>query len=225
MYDMYQKKIKIGNITTSEVEIRDLVKAWLAISIAFGVLIANSFFSTRFYYAFIISSLSVGVGFIAHELSHKFIAQRYGCFAEFRAFNFYLILAIAMSFLGFIVVAPGAVMISGPIGRRRNGKISAGGAAASIIIALIFFLMLFLQVWGIPQSLNIIHQARLDIMALPLNYAIPAVGFFVNILIAAFNLLPFGIFDGRKIFNWNRIVYISMFVIAYSMLVISFLRI
>ena len=221
----YPKQIRIGSFSTSENELKDLLKAWLAISAAFGILIANSFFSMEFYYALIISSLSVGLGFLAHELSHKVIAQRYGHFAEFRAFNSMLLLAIIMSFLGFIIIAPGAVMISGPVGRRRNGKISAGGPAASIVIAIIFFLLLFLQVRDIPQLLSIVHKAQANIMALPLNYSIPAVGFFINAMIAAFNLLPFGIFDGRKIFEWNRIVYIVMCVIAFSLAVVSFIRV
>ena len=76
-------EIKIGSIATSRVEIRDLVKAWVALSAAFAILLGGSVFSATFIIFFMISGLTVGVGFIFHELAHKIVAQKYGCFAEF----------------------------------------------------------------------------------------------------------------------------------------------
>ncbi|MDP6648058.1 MAG: hypothetical protein QGH34_01545, partial [Candidatus Woesearchaeota archaeon] len=81
----YQKQIRIGSISTSEKEIKDILKAWIVISAAFAILLSDSIFSSDFYAKFIISSLTVGIGFLLHELGHKFVAQRYGCFAEFRS--------------------------------------------------------------------------------------------------------------------------------------------
>ena len=132
-----QKEIKLGNITTSETEIIDLLKAWIIISIAFAVVLRYSF-SYSFYSIFIISSLTVGTGFLLHELGHKITAQRYGCFAEFRSFDNMLIMALVMSFFGFVFAAPGAVMISGRINSRKNGIISAAGPLVNIGLALIF---------------------------------------------------------------------------------------
>jgi len=98
MYHFEQsKQIKIGKIVTSEVEIKDLIKAWVAISIAFAIVMRS--LNLNFYSSFVIASLTVGVGFLLHELGHKFVAQRYGCIAEFRSFDQFLILAIIMSFL------------------------------------------------------------------------------------------------------------------------------
>ena len=137
-------KYKInGFLSTSNREIKDISKAWFAISIAFGILLSGaSIFSVKFYSSFIIASLSVGIGFIFHEMGHKLMAQRYGCFAEFRAFNTMLLLAVVMAFLGFVIAAPGAVMIAGPVGKRRNGKISAVGPAMNMAIALMFLTIL-----------------------------------------------------------------------------------
>src|SRR3989339_681370 len=118
-------QIRIGGISTSEFELRDILKAWVAVSIAFGIILSNSV--ADFYAKFIIASLTVGIGFLFHELGHKFLAQRYGCFAEFRSFDTMLILAIAMSFFGVVFAAPGAVFISGHVNARKNGRISAAG--------------------------------------------------------------------------------------------------
>lgn len=190
-----QKQIKIGNIPTSEIEIRDILKSWIAISIAFGILMGRML-DISLYYSFIISALTVGVGFIFHELAHKLVAQRYGCFAEFRASNFMLLFAIFLAlFFGFVFAAPGAVMISGPVGKRRNGMISIAGPTTNIILALLFFLLLNLTTFTPLRIIGVI-------------------GFYVNSLIAMFNLLPFGNFDGKKVLNWNKSVFFLTFAIS-----------
>ena len=128
-----KKQIKIGGISTSEIELKDILKAWIAVSIAFAIALSKSVFSSELYAKFILASLTVGIGFLLHELGHKVVAQRYGCFAEFRSFDNMLLLAIAMSFFGFIFAAPGAVMISGRVDKRKNGKISAAGPIINLI--------------------------------------------------------------------------------------------
>lgn len=185
----------------SKEELKDLTKAWLIISVAFAIVISNSFLSLRFFFSFILSGLTVGIGFIAHELAHKFVAQHYGCFAEFRAFNTMLMLALIMSFLGFVFAAPGAVIISGPIGRRRNGKISAAGPIANLILAGLFFILTYFSK-GIIKLIS--------------NY-----GFMINAWLALFNLIPIGNFDGKKVLDWNRNIYILLFGIAFLLMIIN----
>ena len=185
---MYKaKQIKLGSISTSETELKDLIKAWLAISLAFGILLFSSY-KASLYSAVIISSLTVGVGFLFHELGHKIVAQKYGCFAEFRSFDQMLVLAVIMSFFGFVFAAPGAVMISGPVGRRRNGKISVAGPAVNLILALLFLAISFFYPNGIFRVISYY-------------------GFMINTWLALFNMIPFGNFDGKKILVWNKLVY------------------
>ncbi len=184
-------EIMLGNISTSRTELVDLIKAWLAISTAFAILLGGSIFSFGFINLFMIASLSVGLGFIAHEMAHKIVAQKYGCFAEFRSWDKMLILAVVMAFFGFIIVAPGAVMISGPVGRRRNGKISAAGAIANLCIAVLF---LALALTGVTGTL----------------YLIAKFGFAINTVLALFNMIPVWMFDGKKVLKWNKVVYFSM---------------
>ena len=190
---MYHKQIKIGNIATSEREIKDLLKAWVAISIAFAIVIIGGLrFSLDFFAIFIISGLTVGVGFLVHELAHKVTAQKYGCFAEFRSFDQMLFLAVLMSFFGFVFAAPGAVMISGPVGVRRNGKISAAGPLANLVLAFIF-------------------------LSIMINFGVNTLskyGFLINTWLALFNMIPLGNFDGKKILVWNKKVYGIMIAIA-----------
>lgn len=191
-----RKPVYIGKIHTSETEIRDLIKAWIAISIAFAIVMKGSL-NLSFYNVFIVSAITVGTGFLLHELGHKFVAQRYGCFAEFRSFDQMLVLAVLMSFFGFVFAAPGAVMIQGPVGRGRNGKISAAGPLVNLALALLFFASLFLGPSGILK-------------------AIALYGFVINSWLALFNMIPIGNFDGVKILAWNKAVYGTM--VAVSLL-------
>ncbi len=181
------KQIYVGKINTSEREIRDLIKAWIAISIAFAM-VMRGFANLGFFQAFIVAAVAVGAGFLLHELGHKLVAQRYGCFAEFRSFDQMLILAILMSFFGFVFAAPGAVMISGPVGKRRNGIISAAGPIVNIILAFSFLLLFYMSLGGFLSIITFY-------------------GFFINSWLALFNMLPFWNFDGKKVLSWNKKVY------------------
>ncbi len=200
--DFYQKQIRFGRITFSQVELKDLLLAWLAISFAFANLLAASF--RQIFIAFIISSLTVGIGFIFHELGHKILAQRYGAWAEFRAWKQMLLLAVVFSFFGFVFAAPGAVMIHGRmIGRRRNGKISAAGPSMNFIMALAFLPLMYLFASG---TLSMIGRY----------------GFQINTWLGLFNLIPFAVFDGRKIFEWSKPVYVVLASIGISLLFLGY---
>ena len=64
---------------------------------------------------------AVLTGFLLHEIAHKWMAQQYGCWAEYRGNKNGLYFALAMSaFLGVLLAAPGAVMVSGRITDRQN---------------------------------------------------------------------------------------------------------
>ena len=193
------KQIYIGKINTSETEIKDLIKAWIAISIAFAIIMKSSL-DLSFYQVFIVAAITVGTGFLLHELGHKIIAQKYGCFAEFRSFDQMLILALIMSyFMGIVFAAPGAVMISGPVGIRRNGKISAAGPSVNLVLALMFLLILMMPLTGMLKVISFY-------------------GFSINSWLALFNLMPLGNFDGAKVLRWNKTVYGIMVAVALGFL-------
>ncbi|MBI2659164.1 metalloprotease [Candidatus Woesearchaeota archaeon] len=199
---MPPNQLKIGNISTSEAEIKDIIKAWAAISIAFAIVLSKPVFSPDFYGKFVIASLTVGIGFLFHEMGHKIVAQRYGCFAEFRSFDNMLILAVAMSFFGFIFAAPGAVMIKGRISKTRSGRISAAGPVVNIALSMLFLALVFIQ---LPNSLK------------PLAYY----GFLINSWLALFNMIPFWLFDGYKILKWSKTAYGSIAAVALALMLLQ----
>jgi len=167
-------------------EIKELFKAWLALSVAFAIASRNgSFFSPRLLAS---SALTVGVGFLIHEMGHKFVAQRFGYPAEFRSFDLMLVVAVLMSFTRFIFALPGAVFVGGLPSFEENGRISAAGPAASLLLASVFLALA--GVFGRTTFGDLLSD-----------------GFRINSWWALFNLLPLGNLDGRKILVWNKIVY------------------
>ena len=81
---------------------------------------------------------AVGPAFILHEIGHKIVAKKYGCWAEFRADPKGLRFGIMLSFfLGFLFMAPGAVMVSGLLKRRYNGYIAVAGPLTNLSLFII----------------------------------------------------------------------------------------
>jgi Zn-dependent protease len=150
--------------------------------------LAEGVLGVSLFRSFILAALTVGTGFLLHELGHKIVAQRYGCFAEFRADNFMLFLAVLTSFLGIVFAAPGAVMIAGHISKERNGKISIAGPLVNIVLALIFLSLSFFIIEGFLGELFMF-------------------GFMVNSWLALFNMIPLWVLDGKKVLDWNKGVY------------------
>ena len=172
----------------SSVEKRDIIKAWVIISLAFGILISNSLFSYKVLIKnFLISFFTVGVGFLLHELAHKFLAQKYNCFAEFRADNKMLLISLVSAFFGFLFAAPGGVVINGDVNNEKLAKIASVGPLMNIVIAIIF-----LTITGLSN--NFIKS-------------IAEYGFTINSWLALFNLIPIFPFDGGKIIKGSKKLY------------------
>ena len=208
-YSFISKKGRF-QLHTSSKEIKDLLIAWFFISVAFAIARTTGtdtgFPSISFLIMIAISAVTVGLGFFFHEMAHKVVAQRYNCWAEFRADLYMLVLAVLMSFFGFIFAAPGAVMIYGHINEKQNGKISMAGPLVNIIFALLFLPFLFM---------NFINAVVQEIISS---------GFLLNAWLGLFNMIPLGNFDGIKIFRWNKIVYFSMVAVSVFLVFIFFIR-
>ena len=186
-------------------EWRDLGIAWFAITLAFTVVFLRDEISIAgFLLVFAVSSVTVGVGFILHELAHKFTAIRYGYWAEFQRDNLMLLVAVAMAALaGVVFAAPGATVIYGSnLSRELNGRISASGPATNLILSIPFVILALLG----GSLLSIIG----------------VMGWKVNAMLASFNMLPVGPLDGKKILAWSPEVFFLLIGVAFALLYLSF---
>jgi len=139
--------------------------------------------------------------FACHEVAHKYVGMRYGYWSEYRMFPQGLLLALLLSFTGFLFAAPGAVVIFGSPPREENGKISAAGPATNIVISAVCA----------PLS-PVIGGMAGEIVG-----GIAA----INAFLAFFNLIPFGPLDGRKILAWNTGVWAMMLVVSIALIMFS----
>ena len=181
----------------------------LTLAFAFTIT-GNSFISgfqriANFPSGIILSFFSIVTAFIFHELAHKFMAQKFGLWAEYRMFPQGLLFALLLSvFVGFVFAAPGAVMFRGDTREFETGKIAASGPLANIIIA-VFALIIYVFVLSETAFGQFFGFLCL-----------------INSVLATFNLLPFGPLDGVKIVRWNSTVWSILFIIA-AVIMIAFI--
>jgi Zn-dependent protease len=195
----------------------DLFIAWIAISLAFAIIFLRGIGRADPVIALIflgISLFTVGIGFILHEMAHKFTAIKYGFWAEFRKDNIMLVVAVALAALvGVVFAAPGATIIydinGRGISREQNGKISVAGPIVNLLLCIPFAALLIYGGGGISVTANIITT-------------IGMIGLQVNAMIAAFNMLPVSVLDGRKVLAWNKAVFVVMILAAFGALLLSF---
>jgi len=151
---------------------------------------------------------AVITGFLLHELAHKWMAEQYGCWAEYRGNKNGLYFALAMSaLLGWLLAAPGAVMVSGRVTDRQNGIIAAVGPITNIVIALVF-LPVFILTNSMDGQITILNELARFIVI-------------INLILAGFNMIPFQPLDGSKVIVWNKGAYFGIILAIISIFYLS----
>ncbi len=180
----------------SRQELQDLLIAWLALGLAFAFFFEHVtpmnfgefLLSAAFVEAMVLSLLTVGVGFLLHELAHKVVAVHFGQYARFQADYKMLAFAIVGGLAGFVFAAPGAVFHRGRLTDRQHGLIALAGPVTNIGLAVLFVPVIFVA---------------------PL---LGSRGVTINLFLAAFNMLPIGALDGATVKGWSMAVYVAVFV-------------
>ena len=155
--------------------------------------------------------ITLGSGFVLHELAHKYYAIKFGARAQFKAWPLGLALALALAIVPQIFhwqpiffIAPGAVYIYAMrgISRRENGIISLAGPAMNWVLGLIF-----LAVASLAPGNGIIG-------------AVAMLGFRINFSLALFNLIPVFPLDGSKVLAWDWKIWLGSAIFTLACLVV-----
>lgn len=185
-------------------EIRDILVSATALAFVFSYSGISRF--SEALSGFPMALLAVSLGFVLHELAHRYVARKYECRAEYKMWMQGLLLTLAIALVSsgnFVFAALGAVMIyprvdlwgnAMEISRKRLGLIAVSGPLTNIILSGAFF-------------------------AAGLFFASPVFMFAVriNIWLALFNLVPFPPLDGSKVFAWDKRVWALAFFAVLGM--------
>jgi Zn-dependent protease len=194
-------------------ELRDLVISAVLLAVAFGIALSGGFSPSLpdrsdLLKAILMALVGVSLGFVLHEMGHRFLARRFGCHAEYVMWPAGLIIALVGSLIGIVFAAPGAVVIYpqrdalGEIAltKERLGLISIAGPVMNISLALVFL---------------VLYLAK--------PYLLFSLGAQVNSWLAVFNLIPLGPFDGAKILEWNKAAWGLVLVIGIGLFIFQML--
>ena len=204
---------KPGHFST--IEVRHLLISIIVLTVAFSFALTGNTFM-----GFVVNGLRLEVlplglmmsflgiisGFFVHELSHKWVAQRYGLWSEFRMYPKGLALALLMGLtVPLVFAAPGAVMFMGEARVFEQGHTATAGPLANILLAALclpLYLFVFFEDPFLSQLVGFIC--------------------FINAVLGFFNLLPFSSFDGKTIIQWNPTVWTGLFISAIVLAVLIF---
>ena len=181
-------------LTFSETEKKEIKESVIILTAAFAMALTGGLravmndVQTFLLYEIPFSFAAVMTGFLLHEIAHKWMAVQYGCWAEYRGNRSGLFFAVLMSTMGFLLAAPGAVMIMGRINKRQHGHIAAVGPLTNIILAMLAMPIYAMEVGGGELSL-LGSLARFLII--------------INLILAGFNMIPVSPLDGSKVLAWS----------------------
>jgi Zn-dependent protease len=189
-----------GSVYFSPKELKHLTVAILLV-IGVGFSIGYYYFAVLGWFWLSFFAVILTASFLVHEIAHKVAAQKQGLWAEFRL----VLLGVILTFISvlplfFKIISPGAVIISGSAQKDTIGKISIIGPMTNIILSAVLLSIAF------------------ALMQFSLVFRFSA---YLNAIIALFNLIPIGILDGYKIFNWNKMFWALAFAASAVLLIIT----
>ncbi len=190
----------------SMIETRDLAISALLVS-GVGLSLLGSSLLSRPPSLVLILVLAFTASFLVHEMAHKITAQRFGLWAEFRLTLWgALITLISIISPLFKIISPGAVMIAGAADKDTIGKTAVSGPFTNLVICVGSLALTFI----IPED--------------NLFFVVVVFAAAFNAFIAALNLIPFGMFDGWKVFRWSKLVWALAFIssVAITVEILSF---
>jgi len=173
-------------------------------------------------WGFAIAAILVGTAFLPHELGHKFVAIRKGQFARYILWVRGLLFTLLTLIIGIGMIVPGFVAIV-PMKRQMDkkdlGLVAFAGPITNVVIGSISLIFGFLTYSGYAVDL-VGPLAMYGLFGIP-NIFILIAQF--NALVALFNCIPIWQLDGKKILQWNKLVYFILVAANIAIVIPTFI--
>jgi Zn-dependent protease len=202
----------------SKTEKEHLLQAVFAFTIALGFFAVGDIFQAlnnpaNYVKSGILLGLVISPAFLLHEIAHKISARIYGCWAEFRVSPGGLRFGILFAALtGWVIMAPGAVMVAGHTTRSQFGKVALAGPVSNVVL---WFIGLILILLGFETSGEFTVPYGSANKGLLWWWCVSNAG------LALFNMIPLGPLDGKKIKTWSDYVYYFWLMICFALVYFS----
>ena len=202
-------------------EIKEILISVAAISLAFSIVFAGPTgiidYPREFLMFLIVSGITIGSGFVLHEMGHKLTAIYYGAYAKFKMWTKGLVFMLIVSFMGVLFAAPGAVYIySRRITMKQNGIISIAGPMVNILLMVFFLGLNFIY----PRTMYFSFLEGIYMFGIADGLInVWVFGAFINLVLGMFNMIPAFPLDGSKIMAWSRPIWA---VVTFGMLGIGY---
>ena len=175
-----------------------------------GLILFAGFITSSLWWVPVGMSLIFLLAFIGHELAHKFVAQHYGMWSEFRMTTMgYYLSAIAILF-AIPIFGTGTVYTSGTSNTEHNAKTNLAGPLSNFILASILVIVAII-------SYSTLSGAMLFNVLFLVRY-----GIIINGFLGGFNMIPIQPFDGATVKDWNKMVWLTLTIALVAMAIIGY---
>lgn len=148
--------------------------------------------------------------YMIHEMAHKFTAQHYGMWSEFRMTTQGYYLSVIAILFSIPIFGTGVVYTGGAKNMEESGKVNLAGPFSNFIVAAILAIIaIYIPIMGVSVPFQAIFV---------LQY-----GIIINAWIGLFNMIPFQPFDGGTIREWNMRIWIIQTVALVTLAIFGYL--
>ena len=210
-----------GKKRFSSTELKNLLIACVLVTLVGISMLGNNIITGLFVFVDFITSpfwwVPVGLilifllAFIGHELAHKFVAQHYGMWSEFRMTTMgYYLSAIAILF-AIPIFGTGIVYTSGTSNTEHNAKTNLAGPLSNFILASILVIVAIITYSTLSGAMlfNVLFLVRYGII--------------INGFLGGFNMIPIQPFDGATVKDWNKVVWLTLTIALVAMAIIGYI--
>jgi Zn-dependent protease len=134
-----------------------------------------------------------GFALTLHDMAHRYVAWKHKTTSEYQVWWLgSLIMFFTAGLFGVVYATPSRLRLDkkAPLTKRQKALIHGAGPLMSFTVFLAFALLIPMGSWALKIGI---------------------LGCSMNLLVAVYTMMPFDPMDGKKVFDWNRWLWLAAF--------------